>query len=332
MKTVQLVGKEVGQVGYGLMGLTWRPSPPSQAQSFKAMRAALAHGANFWNGGEIYGSPERNSLHLLSEYFTQYPDDADKVVLSIKGALLPGQMVPDSSAKNIKRSIDECLRFLDGKKSLDLFECARLDGKTDIEDVVATIGEYVKAGKVGGISLSEVSAKTIRRAAKVQKIAAVEVEFSLWATDLLENGVAEACKEHDIPIIAYSPLGRGFLTGQYKSFDDLPADSMLRSYPRFQPDVFDENLKLVREVETIAKQKSVTPAQIAISWILAKSGQDGYPVIIPIPGATTEERINENMNPIPLTKKDVAAIDDALKRVTVKGNRYPDAGMHHVDM
>ncbi|KAF2495801.1 Aldo/keto reductase [Lophium mytilinum] len=332
MKTTQLVGKEVGQVGYGLMGLTWRASPPSQAQSFKAMRAALAHGANFWNGGEIYGSPERNSLQLLNEYFTEYPADAKQVVLSIKGGLIPGQMAPDSSAGNVKRSIDECLRWLDGKKTLDLFECARLDGKTDVEEVVATIGEYVKAGKLGGISLTEVSAATIRRAAKVQRIAAVEVEFSLWSTELLENGVAEACKENDIPVIAYSPLGRGFLTGQIKSFDDLPADSMLRHFPRFQPDVFDENLKLVREVESIAKQKSVTPAQIAISWILAKSGQDGYPVIIPIPGATTEERINENMNPISLSKEDVAAIDDVLKKVAVKGGRYPDAGTAHLDM
>jgi len=332
MKTTTLVGKEVGQVGYGLMGLTWRANPPSQAQSFEAMRAALSHGANAWNGGELYGSPERNSLHLLNEYFTQYPEDAEKVVLSIKGGIIPGQTIPDSSDKNIKRSIDECLRVLDGKKSLDLFEVARLDGKTDIEDVVKSIGEYVKAGKLGGISLSEVNATTIRRAAKVHKISAVEVEFSLWATEMLENGVAQACKEYDIPIIAYSPLGRGFLTGQIKSHDDLPKDSPLRYFPRFQPDVFDENLVLVREVESIAKEKGATPAQIAISWILAKSGQDGCPVIIPIPGATTEERINENMNPLSLSKEDVAAIDDVLKRFTAKGNRYPDASMHHVDL
>jgi len=241
-------------------------------------------------------------------------------------------LIPDSSDKNIKRSIDECLRVLDGKKSLDLFEVARLDGKTDIEDVVKSIGEYVKAGKLGGISLSEVNATTIRRAAKVHKISAVEIEFSLWATEILENGVAQACKENDIPIIAYSPLGRGFLTGQIKSHDDLPKDSPLRFYPRFQPDVFDDNLVLVREVESIAKEKGATPAQIAISWILAKSGQDGYPVIIPIPGATTEERINENMNLLSLSKEDVAAIDDVLERFTVKGNRYPDASMHHVNL
>lgn len=106
----------------------------------------------------------------------------------------------------------------------------------------------------------------------------------------------------------------------------------MRHYPRFQPDVFDENLVLVREVESIAKQKGATPAQIAISWILAKSGQDGLPVIIPIPGATTEERIDENMSPLSLSKEDVAAIDDVLKKFTVKGNRYPDEAMQHVDL
>jgi len=176
------------------------------------MRTALSHGANLWNGGELYGSPERNSLHLLNEYFTSYPDDADKIVLSIKGGLKAGAMAPDGSEENVRRSIDECLRVLDGKKFLDIFECARVDPNTPVETTVAAIAEYVKAGKVGGVGLSEVSAQTIRRAAKVTKIAAVEVEFSLWATDILENGIAETCAELEIPIVAYSPLGRGFQT------------------------------------------------------------------------------------------------------------------------
>jgi pyridoxine 4-dehydrogenase len=208
---VQLLGKEVGNIGYGLMGLTWRTTPPSQEQAFKAMKAALAHGAVNWNGGELYGSPDRNSLHLLNEYFTNYPEDADKVVISIKGAFDVSKYSIDGSKEGIQRSIDECLRVLDGKKFLDLFECARVDKNVPIEDTISYIAEYVKAGKLGGISLSEASAKTIRRAAKVHKISAVEVEFSLWSTDILDNGVAQACAELDIPIIAYSPLGRGFL-------------------------------------------------------------------------------------------------------------------------
>jgi pyridoxine 4-dehydrogenase len=207
----ELTGKKVGEIGYGLMGLTWRANPPPTTQSFEAMRTALALGANNWNGGELYGSPERNSLHLLNEYFTKYPKDAEKVVLSIKGGIVPGQMKPDGSKEGVQRSIDECLRVLDGKKFLDLFECARVDPNVPIEDTVSYIAEYVKAGKVGGISLSEVGAKSIRKAHAVHPVSAVEVEFSLWATDILENDVAATCAELGIPIICYSPLGRGFL-------------------------------------------------------------------------------------------------------------------------
>lgn len=175
------------------------------------MRTALSLGANNWNGGELYGSPERNSLHLLNEYFTKYPGDAEKVVLSIKGGLKKGEMAPDGSRENIRRSIDECLKVLDDKKSLDLFECARVDPKTPIEETVGYIAEYVKEGKLGGISLSEVGPQSIRKAHAAHPISAVEVEFSLWSTEILENGVAATCAELGIPIIAYSPLGRGFL-------------------------------------------------------------------------------------------------------------------------
>lgn len=175
------------------------------------MRTALSLGATAWNGGELYGTPDRNSLHLLNEYFTKYPEDADKIVLSIKGGVTPGGLTPDGSKANVSRSIEECLKVLDGKKFLDLFECARLDTKVPLEETVGTIAEYVKAGKVGGVSLSEVNANTIRKAHAIHPISAVEVELSLWCTEILENGVAQACAELDIPIIAYSPLGRGFL-------------------------------------------------------------------------------------------------------------------------
>jgi pyridoxine 4-dehydrogenase len=329
---VKLVGKEVGDIGYGLMGLTWRPNPQPAEKSFEAMRTALSLGAVAWNGGELYGTPERNSLHLLNEYFTKYPEDADKVVLSIKGGLVPGQMAPDGSREGVRRSIDECLRVLDGKKFLDLFECARVDKKVPIEDTISYIAEYVKEGKLGGISLSEVSAKTIRRAHKVHPIAAVEVELSLWATEILENGVASTCAELGIPIVAYSPLGRGFLTGQWKSADDLPADSYLRHLPRFQPDVFDENLKLVKEVEKIAERKGVSPVQIAVGWVLAQSKRNGLPEIIPIPGATTSERIRENMKPAKLNEEDMAALAEILKKFPVVGDRYHKEAMALTDV
>jgi len=194
-----------------MMGLTWRPEPCSSEEAFSAMKKALVTGANFFNGGEFYGTPERNSLTLLNEYLTKYPSDAEKIVLSIKGGIDPKKHAPDGSKAGIDRTMGECLRVLDGKKFLDLFECARVDPNTPIEETIGYLAQYVKDGKLGGICLSECSATTIRRAAKVHKIEGVEVEFSLFATDILENGVADACAELHIPIIAYSPLGRGFL-------------------------------------------------------------------------------------------------------------------------
>ena len=292
------------------------------------MKTALYHGANFWNGGEFYGTPSYNSMTLLRQYFTENPSDADKVVLSIKGGL-SAQMRPDGSEEGVRRSVDAVLEQLGGTKFLDLFECARVDPNTPIETTVAALAEYVKAGKLGGISLSEVKAETIRRAAKVHPIAAVEVEFSLWATDILENGIAATCAELGIPIIAYSPLGRGFLTGELKSAEDIPEGDFRKHFPRFQPDVFDQNLELVTELKKLATKKGCTAAQLGLAWVKQCSGKNGLPVIIPIPGATTVERVTENMVDVTLTDGDLNEIDAILKKATVVGDRYggPAAAM-----
>ncbi|KAI5369317.1 Putative NADP-dependent oxidoreductase domain-containing protein [Septoria linicola] len=328
---LQFAGQKVHGIGYGLMGLTWRASPPSQEQSFEAMKTALDSGANLWNAGELYGTPERNSLHLLNEYFTKYPEDAKKVVISIKGGLVPGAMKPDGSEKNTRRSIEECLRVLDGKKKLDLWEAARVDPETPIEITIRTANEYVKAGKLGGISLSECSADSIRRAAKVAKIDAVEVEFSLWATEILDNGVAQACAELDIPIVAYSPLGRGFLTGQIKSPDDIPEGDFRKHLPRFQPENFDQNLKLVTEVESLAKRKGVKPGQLAIAWVRAQSNKAGMPKFVPIPGASSSERVKENLVEVELSDADVKEIDSLIAGATVAGGRYGEHAGGHLE-
>jgi pyridoxine 4-dehydrogenase len=144
--------------------MTWVPQPPPQEQCFDALNTALKLGANFWNAGELYGTPEYNSLHLLNKYFTAHPDKANEVVLSIKGGLKVGQLVPDGSEANIRRSVDECLRVLDGKKTIDIFECARQDPNTTVEQTVTILAQLKKEGKIGGIGLSEVDADTIRRA------------------------------------------------------------------------------------------------------------------------------------------------------------------------
>ena len=171
--------------------------------------------------------------------------------------------------------------------------------------------------------MTEVKAETIRRAHKVHPITCVEVELSLWATDILENDIATTCGELGIPIVAYSPLGRGFLTGEVKSLDDIPQDDMRRHFPRFQPDVFGKNLEMVEELEKLAKKKGCSPAQLALAWIKQLSGKPGLPEIIPIPGATTAKRVVENLQTVTLEQPDLEEIDRILKSTVVLGDRYP---------
>ncbi|KAJ5185631.1 hypothetical protein N7491_006499 [Penicillium cf. griseofulvum] len=318
-----LVGQEIGPIGYGTMRMTWNPQPPSEEVCFETLNTSLDLGANFWNAGELYGTPEYNSLHLLNKYFTKYPENAEKVVLSVKGGLKVGSLVPDCSEENVRRSVDECLRLLDGKKKLDIFECARQEPNVPVEETVRVLAEYVKEGKIGGIGLSEVDAKTIRRAHKVHPIAVVEVEMSLWSTDILHNDVAKTCAELDIPVIAYSPLGRGVLTGAVTSLADIPEHDFRRHMTRFQEAHFEHNLKLINEVNGLATRKGVAPAQIALAWIRTLSEKPGMPTIIPIPGGTTKDKVVQNMGTAQrLTDSEMAEIDAILEEHTVSGARY----------
>ncbi|KAL9579328.1 MAG: hypothetical protein Q9203_006741, partial [Teloschistes exilis] len=228
-------------------GLTWRDTVASDEQAFAVLTASLDNNATFWNGGEIYGTPERNSLHLCAGYFAAHPDAANRVILSIKGAEGSKPMTIDGSRANIRRCIDSSLRILDGKKRLDIYEAARVDPNVPLEETISAIAEYVKEGKVGGIGLSEVDAATIRKAHSIHPIAAVEVELSLQSTDILTNGVATTCGELGIPIIAYSPLGRGLLTGDIKSAADIEPDDRRLHLPRFFPDALEKNAAMGAE-------------------------------------------------------------------------------------
>lgn len=308
------------------------------------------------SGGEHYGTPDRNSLHLLRNYFTRFPNDAEKVVLSIKGCMKP-DYTPDGTPEGVRCSVETCLRVLDGKKKIDLFECSRVDRDVPIETTVQALADLVKEGKIGGISLSEVSANTIRRAAKVHKIWAVEVEVSLFSDHVLSEGIAEACAEYNIPIIAYSPVGRGLLAGQWKSVKDIPQGDSRLMFPRFSPEVsiptplkyvsflptktrtnpmaytqnFDKNLKLVQAVQQIADRKGITSAQLAINWVRQLSQRKGYPVFIPIPGASTESRVVENSKVIDLTQEELSEIDGILASFETAGARYPERFMDELN-
>ncbi|KAF2439290.1 Aldo/keto reductase [Karstenula rhodostoma CBS 690.94] len=316
-----IVGKEVGPIGLGLMGLTWRKDPISTEESIKVLKAALDNGVNLWNGADFYGPPEANSLVLLEKYFAKYPEDADKVVLSIKGASGAG-ITPDGTPEGVRKSLDAAIAQLNGRKKIDLFEPGRIDPNTPLEVTFKVYEEYVQSGKIGGIGLSEVKASTIKAVSKITKIACVEVELSLFSLDVLENGVAAATAELGIPLVAYSPLSRGFLSGQFKSLDDIPKESLLHHFPRFQPDVFPLNLQLADQVAEIAKKKGVTVAQLAINWVVAQSRKAGV-TIIPIPGSTTTARVQENSQTINITDAELAEIEETLKKLPISGGRYP---------
>ncbi len=299
-------------------------------EAFAVIKAALESGCNYMNGGEFYGPPDNNSLTLLNKYYEKYPEDQDKIVLNIKGCV-GEHFKPDGSPAGVKKSVENSVRLVGGKGRIDQFEPARKDPTVDIETTIAALKEQVDAGNIGGITLSEVSAATLRRAAKVAKIEAVEVELSLWCTEPFENGLAAACAELDVPILAYSPLGKGILTGQIKSHADIPADDFRAMIPRFQPDVFDINLRMVAEVEKLAAKKGCTPGQVAIGWLLALSRRPGMPTIFPIPGASSPGRVKENAVEVELDDADMQELERIMKEFEIKGTRYPEQFMSALD-
>lgn len=312
--STSIAGKAVGPVGYGLLGLTIPWKPVEYSAAVKLMKTALEQGANFWNGGIHYGTPQANSLHLLKHYFETYPEDASKVVLSIKGAY-DARAGPNGSPEGIRASVEDAVKVLNGTKTIDVFECARVDPNHSIETSVKALAELVKEGKIGGVGLSEVSANTIRKAHAVHPISAVEIELSLFTPDPLHNGIVDVCHELDIAIVAYSPTSRGWLTGELRKLDDLPQDDFRRMLPRFKPDVFDQNFKLVEEVEKIAKRKGTTTAQVAIGWVRQQGA-------IPIPGSTRIERVIENSKAASLSDEELAEIQKILDTLPISGERY----------
>ena len=247
------------------------------------------------------------------------------MVLSIKGAYDGATQTPKASSEQIRASVEECLTVLDGLKSIDLFEPARIDPNIPVEDSVKALVELIQVGKIGSYGLSEVNAETIRRAHAVHPPAAVEIELSLFSRHGLEKGgVVDICRELDIPVVGYSPLDRGWLTGQFKTLDDIPKDDFRHFYPRFQPGNFEKNLELAEAVEKVAKKKGTTSAQVAIAWVQ----QQG---VLPIPGSTKVPRVLENTTYVELTQGESRELEDALSKATVSGHRYPEMFQAHLD-
>ncbi|KAI0465505.1 putative aldo/keto reductase [Xylaria cf. heliscus] len=327
-----LAGKVVGKNGLGLMRLTARGSNIPDEDAFALLKAAITAGVNCWNGADFYGTPEHNSLHLLSRYFAAYPEDADKVVICIKTGVVDMRTFSlDCSPGAIRNFVTNANSILGGRKKIDVFGIARVDPKVPIEETVTALAELVSEGAIGGIQLSEVGPETIRRAASIARIDMVEAEVSLWATEIFHNGVAATCSELNIPIVAHTPLGAGMLTGKFRGPDDLEPNDHHRFFPRFQPENFHKNLELVDALNQVARLKECTPAQLALNWVKLQGNKTGVPPLIPVFGARAPDRVTENTKEVDLTDEDLKEIGKVLASFPVAGTRFPAQAMNLVE-
>ena len=266
--------KPRNDTGFGLLGMTWCPVVKPDEVAFPAMKAAIAKGATVWSSSSIYGMPPEPptvGLSLLRRYFEKYPDDAPKVTLFIRACFDSATFSPTCTRDGVRASVEECNSVLGGAKKMDIFGPARIDPNFPLEETVGALKELLDEGQIGGVGLSEVGASTIRKAHTLCPLSVVEVEFSLWSPDILTNGVASTCKEFDIPILTYAPLGYGFLTGRVTKLEDIPKGDIRHMFGRFQPEVSKELSPLIGLLRALAldlrifMNYSVTIALIRIS-------------------------------------------------------------------
>jgi aryl-alcohol dehydrogenase-like predicted oxidoreductase len=323
-RTLGTPGLRVSEIGLGCMGMSEFYGPSSEAESIGTIHRALELGIDFLDTADIYG-PFKNEK-LVGRAIR---DRRDRVVLATKfgnvrnaqGQSLGIRGDPDY----VRQACDASLERL-GVDHIDLYYQHRVDTKVPIEETVGAMAELVRAGKVRHLGLSEAAPETIRRAHATHPITALQTEYSVWTRDVEENDVLSTVRDLGIGFVAYSPLGRGFLTGRFKTFEDLPADDFRRRNPRFQGENFDHNLELVREVEQMARQKSVTPGQLALAWVLAR-GDD----IVPIPGTKHVTYLEENFAAagVELSKADIERLDAVIPVGAATGTRYTDMSLVH---
>jgi aryl-alcohol dehydrogenase-like predicted oxidoreductase len=301
------------------MGMSFAYGSVADEQGIATIHRALEGGVTFLDTADIYG-PEDNE-RLVGRAIAGRRDEV-QLATKFGARSLESDRAPDGRPEYVRRAIDRSLHRL-GVDHVDLYYQHRIDPEVPIEETTGAMAELVSAGKVRFLGLSEAAPETIRKAHAVHPITAVQSEYSLWTRDM-EAEVLPTVRELGIGFVAYSPLGRGFLTGQITSPDDLDEDDWRRTNPRFQGENFQQNLRLVERVEEIAERVGVTPAQLALAWVLAQ-GDD----IVPIPGTTKPERVEENAAAldIRLSDEDLGALDDAAPVGVTAGDRYPERSM-----
>lgn len=321
MKTRRLGknGPEVSAIGLGCMGMSAFYGATDKAQSLQTLDRALELGVDFFDTAEMYGpylneellgeafAGRRHRVFLATKFGIGY--NADRTALKV-----------DGSPANVRRAIEGSLQRLK-MDHVDLYYLHRVDADTPIEETVGAMAELVKEGKVRFLGLSEAAPATLRRAHATHPITALQTEYSLWSREP-EDELFATCEELGVGFVPYSPLGRGFLSGEIKSIDDLAADDFRRNNPRFQGENFQKNMDLVEAVKAIAADKGVTAAQLALAWVLAQSDN-----LIPIPGTRRVKTLEENVAAadIVLTPDDLARIEAAFPRGAAEGHRYAEA-------
>lgn len=312
-------GPEVSAIGFGCMGINFGyGNSMDKQEAITLIRQTFDRGENFFDTAEVYG-PYTNE-ELVGEALRPI---RDKVVIATKFGfnIVDGQMKGlNSRPEHIKQVAEASLKRL-GIDVIDLFYQHRVDPDVPIEDVAGAVKDLIQEGKVKYFGLSEPSAKTLRRAHAVQPVTTLQNEYSMWVRGPETNGIFETCEELGVGLVAYSPLGKGFLTGAMGKDLKLGSNDFRSNLPRFQADALEKNLELVKLLEKMAAEKGITPAQLALAWILAQKEW-----IVPIPGTTKLHRFEENIGAanIELSKHDLELIAKALNEIAIEGERYPE--------